>query len=108
MNTRDAIKLARRVADTYRVERGERFRLKDVDPGDTGTFKRADKPACVVEIEKDPILGRGIKRHRFTGQRKRDRIIELIHAHEIDGDHEEHDQLKHQVQQGREIDINAF
>ncbi len=37
-------KLARKLAQPYRVTDGSKFRLKDFDPGDTGTLKREDKP----------------------------------------------------------------
>jgi PPK2 family polyphosphate:nucleotide phosphotransferase len=37
------IKEARTVAAPYRVSRGERFRLRDVTPDDTGVFKNKDK-----------------------------------------------------------------
>jgi PPK2 family polyphosphate:nucleotide phosphotransferase len=37
------IKDARGLADPYRVTNGRRFRLKEVDPGDTGPLKREDK-----------------------------------------------------------------
>jgi PPK2 family polyphosphate:nucleotide phosphotransferase len=38
------IKIAGRLADPYRITDGAKFRLKDVDPADTGTLKAADKP----------------------------------------------------------------
>lgn len=40
MNSHQLVKLAR----PYRVTNGDRFRLKDFDPADTGDFKREDKP----------------------------------------------------------------
>ena len=49
---RRVIKAARAVAAPYRVSDGKRFRLRDVDPGDTGPFQDKDKPrakAALVE-----------------------------------------------------------
>jgi PPK2 family polyphosphate:nucleotide phosphotransferase len=44
MKTRELIKQARRLAAPFCVTRGKRFRLKDVDPGDTLWLRSADKP----------------------------------------------------------------
>jgi PPK2 family polyphosphate:nucleotide phosphotransferase len=44
MKTNELIKRARKLADHYRVNNGEKFRLKDVDPGDTLDFDSDDKP----------------------------------------------------------------
>jgi PPK2 family polyphosphate:nucleotide phosphotransferase len=41
---KDIVKRARKVADAFRIVNGEKFRLKDVDPGDTLHFKSEDKP----------------------------------------------------------------
>ena len=41
----DLVERARRLARPYRVKDGRDFRLKDVDPGDTGWLKAEDKPA---------------------------------------------------------------
>ena len=43
MKTKAIIKKARAIAEPFRVDKGRRFRLKDVDPGDTLGFKNADK-----------------------------------------------------------------
>ena len=43
MKTNELIKRASKLADHYRVNNGEKFRLKDVDPGDTLDFKSDDK-----------------------------------------------------------------
>jgi PPK2 family polyphosphate:nucleotide phosphotransferase len=44
MKTKEIIKVARRLAEPFRVSKGKRFRLKDVDPNDTLEFtKDADK-----------------------------------------------------------------
>ena len=45
MNTKEIIKVARRLADPFRVSKGKDFRLEEVDPNDTLEFtKEADKP----------------------------------------------------------------
>ena len=44
MQTAQIIKAARDLAQPYRVTKGKKFRLKDVDPGDTGDLKAEDKP----------------------------------------------------------------
>jgi polyphosphate kinase 2 (PPK2 family) len=45
MKTREIIKVARRLAEPFRVSKGKDFRLKDVDPNDTLEFtNEADKP----------------------------------------------------------------
>jgi PPK2 family polyphosphate:nucleotide phosphotransferase len=38
------VRRARKLADPYRVSDGKRFRLKDVDPADTGALTEEDKP----------------------------------------------------------------
>ena len=43
MKTKAIIKKARAIAEPFRVDKGRRFRLKDVDPGDTLGFKNEDK-----------------------------------------------------------------
>jgi PPK2 family polyphosphate:nucleotide phosphotransferase len=43
MKTNKVIKAARRLSKPYRVTDGKKFRLKDVDPGDTGEVKSEDK-----------------------------------------------------------------
>jgi PPK2 family polyphosphate:nucleotide phosphotransferase len=43
MKTNKVIKAARRLSRPYSVTDGKKFRLKDVDPGDTGELKSADK-----------------------------------------------------------------
>ena len=71
------------------------------DRGKVGELKiivilRADRECKYAdEIEKNPVLGRIVERHRLTRHRQVDCRIELVHAHEVDGDHEEHDQLQH-------------
>lgn len=40
----DLIKRARRFSEPYRVDKGKRFRLDDIDPGDRGDLTAEDKP----------------------------------------------------------------
>jgi len=44
VDTGDVIKRARKMAKPFRVTDGARFRLKDIDPGDTLEFTSEDKP----------------------------------------------------------------
>jgi PPK2 family polyphosphate:nucleotide phosphotransferase len=44
MKTKEIIKRAREIAAPFRVVDGEKFRLKDIDPGETPGFKSEDKP----------------------------------------------------------------
>lgn len=44
MKLEKVIKIARKLSKPYRVADGKGFRLKDVDPGDTGELKAEDKP----------------------------------------------------------------
>ena len=44
MKSKELIKRARKIAESYRVTKGGKFRLKDVDPGDTMGFKSEAKP----------------------------------------------------------------
>ncbi len=44
MKTKEIIKRARGFADAFRIEKGNKFRLRDVDPNDTLGFKSEDKP----------------------------------------------------------------
>ncbi len=46
MKTKDIIKKARRFAEPFRVTDGDKFRLEDIDPGDTLDLKVEDKPAA--------------------------------------------------------------
>jgi PPK2 family polyphosphate:nucleotide phosphotransferase len=43
MKTKEIIAASRRLSRPYRVTNGKKFRLKDVDPGDTGELKSEDK-----------------------------------------------------------------
>jgi PPK2 family polyphosphate:nucleotide phosphotransferase len=44
MKPKELVKQARKIAEAYRVTKGEKFRLKDSDPGDTMGFKSEFKP----------------------------------------------------------------
>jgi PPK2 family polyphosphate:nucleotide phosphotransferase len=44
INTDKVIKKARKFAKPFRITKGEQFRMKDVDPGDTLAFKSEAKP----------------------------------------------------------------
>ena len=51
MKTRRVIKIAGRLAKPFRVTDGRKFRLKDVDPGETGTLKAEDKPRAKEALQ---------------------------------------------------------
>src|SRR2546423_13493522 len=43
MKTKQVIEAAHRLSKPYRVRNGKKFRLKDVDPGDTGELQSEDR-----------------------------------------------------------------
>ena len=45
MNTKDLIKMTRKLAAPFRVTNGDKFRLKAINPGDTLNLKSEDKPS---------------------------------------------------------------
>jgi PPK2 family polyphosphate:nucleotide phosphotransferase len=47
VKTKDIIKEARGIAIRFRITRGDKFRLQDVDPGDTHPLKAKDKPRAI-------------------------------------------------------------
>ena len=49
MKTKQVIEAAHRISKPYRVRNGKKFRLKDVDPGDTGEHTSEDKARANVE-----------------------------------------------------------
>jgi PPK2 family polyphosphate:nucleotide phosphotransferase len=51
MKTSRVIKLAHRLSHPYRIDDGQKFRLKDVDPRDTGGFTSADKPRAKEALQ---------------------------------------------------------
>src|SRR5262245_1489519 len=51
MKTSRIIKIAGQLAKPYRITDGQKFRLKDVDPSDTGTLKAADKPRAKEALQ---------------------------------------------------------
>lgn len=50
MKSGQIIKLCKDLSRPYRVTNGDRFRLKDFDPGATGDFKREDKPRAQAAL----------------------------------------------------------
>ncbi|MBC8127523.1 MAG: polyphosphate kinase 2 family protein [Gloeobacteraceae cyanobacterium ES-bin-144] len=51
MKTKDIIEASHRLSKPYRVRNGKDFRLKDVDPGDTGELKSEDKPRAKEALQ---------------------------------------------------------
>ncbi|MGB8169855.1 MAG: polyphosphate kinase 2 family protein [Chthoniobacteraceae bacterium] len=51
MKIRQVIETARQFSKPYRVTKGKNFRLKHVDPADTGELKSADKPRARQALE---------------------------------------------------------
>src|SRR4051812_9522565 len=51
MKTKRIIKLSHELSKSYRVTDGKKFRLKDVDPGDTGDLKSEDKPRAKEALQ---------------------------------------------------------
>jgi PPK2 family polyphosphate:nucleotide phosphotransferase len=51
MSLSRTIEHARAIAEPYRVTRGHRFRLDDVDPGDTGPMKKSDKDKAKESLQ---------------------------------------------------------
>ncbi len=51
MKTKKVIEAAHRLSKSYRVRNGKKFRLKDVDPGDTGEHKSEDKPRAKEALQ---------------------------------------------------------
>jgi len=47
MNLKDIQKAARKFSEPFRVTDGSGFRLKDIEPGDTGDLKTEDKPRAL-------------------------------------------------------------
>ena len=51
MKTKQVIEAAHKLSKPYRVTNGKKFRLKDVDPGDTGELKSEDKPRAKEALQ---------------------------------------------------------
>src|SRR6187397_2360714 len=51
MKTKHIIEAAHKISKPYRVTNGKKFRLKDVDPGDTGELKSEDKPRAKEALQ---------------------------------------------------------
>jgi len=50
MKAKDILKRVKSLTDPFRVDNGKKFRLKEIDPGDTLNFKSADKPAVTEAL----------------------------------------------------------
>jgi polyphosphate kinase 2 (PPK2 family) len=51
MKLEQVVELAHRLSKPYRVTDGKKFRLKDIDPGDTGELKTEDKPRAKEALQ---------------------------------------------------------
>ena len=51
MKLKQVVESAHRLSKPYRVTNGKKFRLKDVDPGDTGELKSGDKPRAKEALQ---------------------------------------------------------
>jgi PPK2 family polyphosphate:nucleotide phosphotransferase len=51
MKTKQVIEAAHRLSNPYRVTNGKKFRLKDVNPGDTGELRSEDKPRAKEALQ---------------------------------------------------------
>jgi PPK2 family polyphosphate:nucleotide phosphotransferase len=51
MKTSRVIRVARQLAKPYRITNGGKFRLKDIDPSDTGRLKSEDKPRAKEALQ---------------------------------------------------------
>jgi PPK2 family polyphosphate:nucleotide phosphotransferase len=51
MKTKQVIEVARELSRPYRITNGKKFRLKDVDPGDTADLKSEDKPRAKEALQ---------------------------------------------------------
>jgi len=51
MKLKQVIEAARKFSKPYRVSNGKKFRLKDIDPGDMGDLKSADKPRAKEALQ---------------------------------------------------------
>jgi PPK2 family polyphosphate:nucleotide phosphotransferase len=51
MKTPRVIKIARDLSSPYRITDGDHFRLKDIDPADTGDLKSEDKPRAKEALQ---------------------------------------------------------
>ncbi len=52
MKPKKVIETAHRLSKSYRVTNGKKFRLKDVDPSDTGDLKSDDKPRAQEALQR--------------------------------------------------------
>ena len=45
------VRVSKELSDPYRITDGKKFRLKDIDPGDTGALKSEDKPRAKEALQ---------------------------------------------------------
>ena len=58
MKENKIIERSHNFAEPYCVRNGEKFRLKDVDPGDTGDFRPEDEPGVEEALQSEPLFKR--------------------------------------------------
>ena len=51
MKSKQIIEIARKLSKPYRVSNGKKFRLKNVDPSDTGDLRAEDKPKAIEALQ---------------------------------------------------------
>src|SRR5690349_14566888 len=51
MKTKRVIETSRKLSRPYRITNGKKFRLKDIDPGETGDLKAQDKPRAKEALQ---------------------------------------------------------
>ena len=51
MKTSEVIEVAKKLSKPYRITNGKKFRLKEIDPGDTGELKSEDKPRAKEALQ---------------------------------------------------------
>ena len=51
MKTKRVIEASRKLSRPYRITNGKKFRLKDIDPEDTGDLKAQDKPRAKEALQ---------------------------------------------------------
>jgi PPK2 family polyphosphate:nucleotide phosphotransferase len=61
MKTKDILKRVKSLTEPFRVDDGKKFRLKDVDPGDTLHLKAEDKPAVIESLAKGIVTLRELQ-----------------------------------------------
>jgi PPK2 family polyphosphate:nucleotide phosphotransferase len=51
MNLKEIVKTARKISRPYRITNGDKFRVKDFDPGDSGDLKDEHKPQAQKDLK---------------------------------------------------------